>query len=91
MERSLEMVVGMLGILKAGAAYVPLDPQYPSERLSFMLEDAGVSALLTTEALVERLPLTGVPLVRLDADWPLMARESAVAPVVELHPQNWPI
>ena len=76
MQRSLEMVVGMLGILKAGAAYVPLDPQYPSERLSFMLEDAGVSALLTTEALVERLPLTDVPLVRLDADWPLIARES---------------
>jgi amino acid adenylation domain-containing protein len=88
LPRSLEMLVGMLAILKVGAAYVPLDPQYPSERLSFMLEDAGVSALLTAEALVERLPQTDVPLVRLDADWPLIARESAVAPVVAHHPQQ---
>jgi amino acid adenylation domain-containing protein len=88
LPRSLEMVVGMLGILKVGAAYVPLDPQYPSERLSFMLEDAGVSALLTAASLVERLPHTDVPLVRLDADWPLIARESTVAPAVAHHPQQ---
>jgi amino acid adenylation domain-containing protein len=88
LPRSLEMVVGLLGILKVGAAYVPLDPQYPSERLSFMLADAGVSALLTTAALVERLPQTDVPLVRLDADWPLIARESTSAPAVEVDPQN---
>src|SRR5262249_38620309 len=52
-ERSIEMVVGLLGILKAGGAYVPLDPAYPEERLRFMLEDAGVSVLLTQEKLVE--------------------------------------
>jgi len=46
-ERSLEMVVGIMGILKAGAAYVPLDPAYPSNRLEFMLEDSGSSMLLT--------------------------------------------
>ena len=46
-ERSLDMVVGLLGILKAGAAYVPMDPSYPPERLKFMLEDAHVSVLLT--------------------------------------------
>ena len=40
-DRSLEMVIGLLGILKAGAAYLPLDPSYPAERLSFMLSDAG--------------------------------------------------
>ena len=50
LERSLEMVVGLLGILKAGGAYVPLDPAYPSERLTFMLEDAQVSVLLTRKA-----------------------------------------
>jgi non-ribosomal peptide synthetase component F len=56
MERSLEMVVGLLGILKAGAAYVPLDPAYPKERLAFMVEDAQVGVLLTRDGMVDRLP-----------------------------------
>ncbi|UUO17102.1 non-ribosomal peptide synthetase [Dolichospermum heterosporum] len=56
-ERSLEMVIGLLGILKAGGAYVPLDPEYPTERLSFMLEDAQVSVLLTQKSLLNQLPL----------------------------------
>ena len=47
LERSIEMIVGLLGILKAGGAYLPLDPTYPQERLSFMLEDAKISILLT--------------------------------------------
>ena len=55
-DRSLEMVIGLLGILKAGAAYLPLDPSYPAERLSFMLSDAGCSVLVTQQALLERLP-----------------------------------
>jgi len=46
-KRSLEMMVGLLGILKAGGCYVPLDPKYPKERLAFMLEDAQVPVLLT--------------------------------------------
>jgi natural product biosynthesis luciferase-like monooxygenase protein/amino acid adenylation domain-containing protein len=49
MERSLELMVSMLGILKAGGAYVPLDPTYPKERLAFMVQDAGIQALLTQE------------------------------------------
>src|SRR5215475_8204735 len=56
MERSMEMVVGMLGVLKTGAAYLPLDPNYPSERLSFMLEDAEAHVLLTQQRLLERSP-----------------------------------
>ncbi len=48
-ERSPELIVGLLGILKAGGAYVPLDPAYPAERLRFMIEDAQVSILLTTQ------------------------------------------
>jgi non-ribosomal peptide synthetase component F len=47
LERSVGMIVGLLGILKAGGVYVPLDPAYPQERLNFMLEDAQVSILLT--------------------------------------------
>jgi surfactin family lipopeptide synthetase C len=74
-ERSLEMVVGSLGILKAGAAYVPLDPGYPSERLAFMLEDAKVPILLTQQRLVGRLPKHGAKMICLDADWEIIAQE----------------
>jgi len=55
-ERSVLMIIGLLGILKAGAAYIPLDPNYPSERLAYMLEDSAVSVLLTQENLVDTLP-----------------------------------
>jgi amino acid adenylation domain-containing protein len=78
-ERSAQMVVGLLGILKAGAAYVPLDPAYPQERLAFMLEDAQVAVLLTEQRLVDRLPRQTAPRVRLDADWAAVARRSMAA------------
>jgi amino acid adenylation domain-containing protein len=77
-ERSPEMIVGMLGVLEAGGAYLPLDPAYPAERLGFMLEDAGARVLLTQERLLDRLPvwtpgLLGV--VCLDADRELIERD----------------
>ena len=78
-ERSLEMVVGILAILKAGGAYVPLDPAYPAERLSLMIEDAGLSVLLTRAALEERLPAGGVRVVRIDADAAEIAAQSTDA------------
>ncbi|MFN6487000.1 MULTISPECIES: amino acid adenylation domain-containing protein [unclassified Nostoc] len=59
-ERSLEMIIGVLGILKAGAAYVPIDPNYPQERIGFMLEDSGTSVLLTQSFLLEQLPLANL-------------------------------
>jgi amino acid adenylation domain-containing protein len=65
-ERSLEMVVGLLAILKAGSAYVPLDPGYPAERLAFMLEDARVPVLLTQARLAGGLPGHGARVVLLD-------------------------
>jgi amino acid adenylation domain-containing protein len=80
-ERSLEMVVGLLGILKAGGAYVPLDPAYPQERLAFILEDAFVPVLLTQEKLVAALPEHKAKVVRLDADWKEIAKESARNPL----------
>ncbi|WP_315871651.1 non-ribosomal peptide synthase/polyketide synthase [Pseudomonas sp. JV449] len=57
-ERSIEMVVGLLAVLKAGGAYVPLDPEYPRERLAYMLDDSGVKLLLTQAHLLEQLPIT---------------------------------
>jgi amino acid adenylation domain-containing protein len=75
-DRSVEAVVGLLGILKAGGAYVPLDPAYPKERLSFMLEDAQAPVLLTQERLVGGLPEHTATVVRLDADWPVIAQEA---------------
>ncbi|MBD2435678.1 non-ribosomal peptide synthetase [Nostoc sp. FACHB-110] len=68
-ERSLEMVVGLLGILKAGAAYLPLDPSYPPERLQFMLSDAQISVLLTQQKLITQLPAQSAQVVYLDTDW----------------------
>ncbi|MBR8834795.1 MAG: amino acid adenylation domain-containing protein [Stigonema ocellatum SAG 48.90 = DSM 106950] len=65
-QRSTEMIVGLLGILKAGGTYLPLDPTYPDERLKFMLEDAKVSVLLTQQQLLERLSKGSVSVVCLD-------------------------
>ncbi len=59
-ERSLDMVIGLLGILKAGAAYVPIDPGYPAERIAFMLDDSAAPVLLTETALKDRLPLAAL-------------------------------
>ncbi len=78
-ERSPEMVVGMLGTLEAGGAYLPLDPAYPRERLAFMLEDSGARAVLTQESLAGSLPAGGREIVRLDADWGSIAQELPVA------------
>ena len=66
-DRSLEMVVGLLGILRAGAAYLPLDPTFPSDRLSFMLRDAQPVVLLTQEKLLDFLPIRQARVVCLDA------------------------
>nr|WP_232106364.1 non-ribosomal peptide synthetase [Pseudomonas mendocina] len=66
-ERSLEMVVGLLAILKAGGAYVPLDPEYPQERLAYMLDDSQAIVLLSQSTLLPRLPKDlGVRALKLD-------------------------
>jgi amino acid adenylation domain-containing protein len=74
-ERSLEMVVGLLGILKAGGAYTPLDPAYPQERLAFMLKDAETAVLVTLQRLLEQLP-PHEQVVCLDAERQTIAQES---------------
>ncbi|MEQ1527955.1 MAG: amino acid adenylation domain-containing protein, partial [Methylococcales bacterium] len=65
-ERSLEMVIGMLGILKSGGTYVPIDPHYPVERIAYMLQDAQIALLLTQQGLLHSAKET----IYLDGDWP---------------------
>ncbi len=66
-ERSMDMIAGVLGILQAGGVYVPLDPQYPAERLAFMLDDTRAPVLLTQEPLRDRLPAGNAQVLLLDA------------------------
>ncbi|HMF57480.1 MAG TPA: amino acid adenylation domain-containing protein [Pyrinomonadaceae bacterium] len=76
-ERSMEQVVGLLGVLKAGGVYVPLDASSPRERVSFMMADARVRVLLTKGVLSEGLVTGGLEIVDLDRDWSEIALESA--------------
>ena len=66
LERSAELVIAILGVLKAGGAYLPLDPAYPHERLQFMLEDAHVGLVVTSARLASGFPLSGAELVCVD-------------------------
>lgn len=91
LERSLELVVGLLGILKAGAAYVPLDPSYPTDRLHHMLRDSAPSALITTHELLSQLPAVTVPVLCLDTDrerWLQQSEHNPDAAALGLRPHH---
>ncbi|MBT2779855.1 non-ribosomal peptide synthetase, partial [Lysobacter sp. ISL-54] len=85
-ERSVEMVIGLVGILKAGAGYVPLDPSYPLDRLSYMLADSAPMALVTQASVRPLLGSLSVPVVELE-DATLL-QESEQAPLVALNPTH---
>ena len=77
LERSMDLLIGLWGILKAGGAYVPLDPTYPIARLAFLLQDAAIEVLVSTEDTYQSLPSRhGLTLVALDRDQPTIACEA---------------
>ena len=89
-ERSIGMIVGLLAVLKTGGAYLPLDPEFPQERLKYMLEDSKPKIVLTDSVLGQRGKRMdeGVESFYLDRDWPLVARESSENPHSTVRPRN---
>ncbi len=88
LERSLEMVIGILGVLKAGGAYLPLDPAYPQERLGFMLSDSQAPVVLTQQSLLAHLPETPAHCICLDRDWPQISLERNCTPNIKVSPEH---
>ncbi|HEU0079555.1 MAG TPA: condensation domain-containing protein, partial [Longimicrobiaceae bacterium] len=88
LERTPELVVALLAVLKAGGAYVPLDPGQPAERLAYVMEDAGVSLLLTTTALEGRIPAGAARVLRVDAERERIAARPTGAPRARVSPEN---
>ncbi len=84
-ERSFELVIGILAILEAGGAYVPLDPAYPADRIAWMLEDSRVAVIVTTSALAATLPPHSAELVLLDGP---MGPVGPMAPIEPVGPAN---
>lgn len=76
LERSLDMIVAVLAVLKAGAAYVPLDPSYPLDRLSMMLADSGARVILTGQRVHEKLPPFDGRVISVDTESARIALES---------------
>ena len=76
LHRSLEMMTGLLGVLKAGAAYVPLDPMYPTDRLSYIQDHAGMRLLVTERRTASALAPRNAPVIYIDTDWNVIATEN---------------
>lgn len=88
MERSIEIIVAILGIFKAGAAYVPLDPGYPKERLTYIAQETQFSLLLTQKHLCDRLPPSSAKISYIDSNWDTIAQYSRENLPTEILPEN---
>jgi len=87
-ERNAEMIVGILGILKAGGGYVPLDPRFPTDRMAYMLENAQAALILTQERLRMALPSTWAQVICLDSQWEEIARHESTEIGCDAGPDN---
>ena len=88
MERKPEVLVAMLGILKAGSTYVPLDPTYPSDRLAFMMKDAGIDLLITHSDVIANIPTASAKAICLDQEWKTIQDYSVELPPHLVSPDN---
>jgi amino acid adenylation domain-containing protein len=88
MERSIELVTGLLAVLKAGAAYVPLDPNYPAERLAFMVRDVQPRAILVHAKTAEKWPALDARVINVDAESAQLERQSRQTPAISVLPEN---
>jgi len=88
LDRSLDLLVGLLGIWKAGAAYLPIDAAYPRDRIAFIMEETSLATLVTHSKLVPNLPLFDTRAVCLDRDWVLIERERETCPAINLDPSS---
>ncbi|QSJ15010.1 amino acid adenylation domain-containing protein [Nostoc sp. UHCC 0702] len=87
-SQSIEMIIGLLAIIKAGGVYVPLDFSYPQERLSFILEDAQIAVLLTQENLLKHFAGFSKPIICIDKDWEIISQEKEGNPQSNLNSDN---
>jgi non-ribosomal peptide synthetase component F/acyl carrier protein len=88
MPHSQEMMVAILGVLKAGGAYLPLDVLNPKDRLRSIIDSSDTAILLTLEGLRKRLPQTNARVVCLDSEWETIGQQSTTNPKVQISPQN---
>ena len=88
LERSVELVVAQLAIVKAGAAWLPIDPGYPEERIAYLLEDSGASVVVSDSYYAELFTVPGLAKVYLDRDRALVEREAVTSPAVVVQPQD---
>jgi amino acid adenylation domain-containing protein len=86
--RSPQMLIAMLGILKAGGTYLPLDPSYPRDRLAYMLEDSQANILVTQTPLLAQLPRGNAKVVTLDGDAATLAAQDTTKPLCAAQPHN---
>ncbi len=88
LERSLEMIVGIMAILKAGGAYLPLDPAYPNDRITYILDDAKAKILITQRHVIEQFTIEGIESILLDEIWQEMSDGQCAKQDVPVEPDS---
>ncbi len=88
LERGLDLPVAMLAVLKSGAAYIPLDPAYPKERIDFIVEESQAKVILTEERLATQLSAPQARIVCLDLEWPLIRKQKSTPSAVRVSPAD---